>query len=76
MESKKQDTGERKSYARRFFYLSCGWIAIIVVVVLLQGFGSWGFKLSEPVVLALIGSTTINIIGILFVVANYLFPKR
>jgi len=34
------------------------------------------FKLSDPVMLAVIGSTTVNILGILYVVANYLFPKR
>jgi hypothetical protein len=26
--------------------------------------------------LAVIGSTTVNVLGILYVVANYLFPKR
>ena len=31
------------------------------------------FKLSDIVVLAAIGSTTVNVLGILFVVAKYLF---
>jgi len=50
----------------------------VTVLLLLQGFGlrSWEFKLSDPVMLAVIGSTTVNILGILYVVANYLFPKR
>lgn len=77
----RQDTAERKKYAGRFFYLSCAWISIITVILLLQGFGAfWSgkfpFKLSEPVVLATIGSTTVNVLGILYIVANYLFPKR
>jgi len=50
----------------------------VTVLLLLQGFGlrSWEFKLSDTVMLAVIGSTTVNILGILYVVANYLFPKR
>jgi hypothetical protein len=77
----RQDTAERKKYASRFFHLSCAWILIITTILLLQGFGSFWFgkcpfKLSEPVVLAVIGSTTANVLGILFVVANYLFPKK
>jgi len=81
LDSYQQDTEERKKYALAFFILSCVWIAVITMILLLQGFGSFWFgklpfKLSEPVILATIGSTTVNIIGILFVVANYLFPKR
>jgi hypothetical protein len=40
----------------------------------LQGFGRT--KLSDTVVLAVIGSTTVNLLGILYIVANDLFPKR
>ena|ERR1035437_8041658 len=76
-----QDADERKKYAYRFFVVSCIWIGVISILLLLQGFGSFWygkfpFKLSEPVVLATIGSTTLNILGILYIVANYLFPKR
>jgi hypothetical protein len=79
LESYQQDTKERKTYARGFFILSCVWIVVICGLLALQGFGSCGklqFKLSEPVILAAIGSTTVNILGILYIVANYLFPKR
>lgn len=81
LESYQQDTRERKRYALAFFVLCCVWIGVITTILLLQGFGSFWFgkmpfRLSEAVILAAIGSTTVNIIGILFVVANYLFPKR
>ena len=72
----KQDTDERKKYARLFFGLSCAWIVTIIVILLLDGFGWWSFKLSDSVVLATIGSTTVNVLGILYIVANYLFPKK
>ncbi len=34
------------------------------------------FKLSDGVLLALIGGTTVNVLGILILVVQYLFPKR
>jgi hypothetical protein len=71
-----QNIKERKKYAARFFALSCCWIIIITGVVLLDGWRWSNFWLPDKVVLALIGSTTINILGILYVVAHYLFPKR
>ncbi len=81
LRSLEQDISERKKYARHFFVLACCWLAAITIVLLLQGFGSFWFgrmlfKLTEPVLLAVIGSTTVNVLGILYVVANYLFPKK
>jgi hypothetical protein len=77
----KQDIEERKKYAKCFFILACFWLAAITVLLLLQGFGSFWFglmpfKVADTVLLAVIGSTTVNVLGILYVVANYLFPKR
>jgi hypothetical protein len=76
-----QDIAERKKYAGFFFCLSCAWLVAIVAILMLQGFGSLSFwkapfKLSDSIVLAMIGSTTINVLGILYIVANYLFPKH
>ena len=78
--SLEQDIEERKTYAFLFFRLSCTWIAVIVVLLLLQGFGEFWYRnyfhLHKDIVLAAIGATTVNILGILYVVANYLFPKK
>jgi len=76
-----QDINERKRYALCYFILACCWLGAITLILLLQGFGSFWFglmpfKLQENVLLAVIGSTTVNVLGILYVVANYLFPKR
>ena len=74
-----QDTDERKRFASRIFTLTCAWLTIVMLVVLANGFGTAGlipFRLSDPIVLGLIGSTTLNIVGVFVVVANYLFPKR
>jgi multidrug efflux pump subunit AcrB len=76
----KQDIDERKKYALCFFVLSCGWLTLITLILLLQGFGSFAFfkrpfKLDTSVVLAVIGSTTANVLWILYIVAKYLFPN-
>lgn len=77
LRSEEQDISERKKYAWYFFLLSSGWVAVISVLLFLEGFGGhFAFRLSDSVLLAAIGSTTANILGIIYVVANYLFPKR
>lgn len=78
VEGLKQDLIERKNYARRIFTLICFWLGGMVLLLLLQGFLSvWGiFTLSESVILAAIGGTTVNVLGIFIIVVNYLFPKR
>jgi hypothetical protein len=76
-----QDTDERKKYAKRFLWLACAWVVVVAFLLIIQGFCTQGcrgfvFRLSDSVLLAAIGSTTANIVGILYVVANYLFPKK
>jgi hypothetical protein len=74
----KQDIEERKKYAGRIFCLLSLWLIGLFVLLLLQGFLSplHYFFLSEAVLLATIGGTTLNVIGIFIVVARYLFPRR
>ena len=75
----KQNITERKKYAQLFFCLSCAWLVGITGILMLQGFGSRGkvpFELSDSIVLTMIGSTTVNVLGILYIVAKYLFPNR
>ena len=73
----RQDIAERKRYARRTFWLCCSWIIAIYVILILQGFGhAMHFAFSEHVILAAIGSTTANIIGVFLIVARYLFHDK
>ncbi len=72
----RQDIRARKLYAALFFALACAWVVVISVLLFFQGFGggNLGFRLSDSVLLAAIGSTTADIVGVVYVVANYLFP--
>jgi hypothetical protein len=52
------------------------WIVAVFVLLSLQGFSFYGFKLSDNVLLAAIGSTTANVIGMLLIVLKNLFPSK
>jgi hypothetical protein len=73
----RQDINARRKFARRIFHLIIWWLVAIFLLLLMQGFLS-PFKiffLSDSVLLALIGGTTANVLGIFMVVVWYLFPK-
>lgn len=69
-----QDIEERKSYAETFTNLVTIWLFMIGIVVIGAGTGHMWF--SENVMLALIGTSTFNLVGLLYVIANYLFPQK
>jgi len=71
-----QDIKERKKYAFRIFLLVAFWITAVLVIIILQGFSVCGFHLSDSILLAAIGSTTANVIGILIIVIKYLFSEK
>ena len=74
-----QEQEERKKYAHRVFVLCCCWVSAIYVMLMFAGFGSYvhfKFHLSETILLAAIGSTTANIIGVFLIVVRYIFPDR
>ena len=71
----RQDIAERKIYAKRIFVLICCWLVAAFLLLVADGIG-FHFALSDSVVLAVIGSTTINVLGIFYIVTHYLFPKR
>ena len=65
----------RKEYIPKLFWLTVGWLAFVVVIV-------WhvaedrDFYLSDNILIALITSTTVNVIGIFVIAARWLFPHR
>lgn len=71
-----QDRKERQKYAHRVFCLICGWLMGVFILLLLQGWTLYGFKLADSIVITSVGSTTATVLGLFLIVANYLFPKR
>jgi hypothetical protein len=74
-EAFRQDAGHRDEWARKLFPLCAGWLIAVVVVMGLEGFHLWGFHLDNSVVIAFIGTTTADVLGLGYIVVNYLFPK-
>lgn len=75
VESIKQDRQERKVYAGKTFNLLCVYMAFVGMLLLMSGYFE-SFHLSDPVLITILGTTTTNVLGIFYFVANYLFPKR
>ncbi|MGC3892659.1 hypothetical protein [Pseudomonas urmiensis] len=78
--------GMRMSHSKLLLGLALVWIFVILVVVLLQGFGQWftplfdgyvylKFKLSDTVVIAFITSTTATVLGLYGIAAYWLYGK-
>jgi hypothetical protein len=66
----------RKTYLRRLFVLTVIWLVMVVVFVLMAGFGYRGFKLADSVIIAFITSTTVSVLGLFHFAAKWLFPAR
>jgi len=75
LDSVNQDMAERKKYAGHVFWMCACWLSAILLLLIASGIGVH-FKLSDKVLLAAIGSTTTNILGVFYIVARYLFPKK
>ena len=64
----------RLGYVLKLFCLIVIWLFIASLFVAFHGFHLWGFELSEKVLIALITSTTANVLGLFYVVAKWLYP--
>jgi hypothetical protein len=82
-----QTLSQRKIYAKLAFALVCFWLVCILAIAILQGLGAAGtfyfvsrfpikFKLESGVMIALIATTTANIIAVLVIVMKYIFPEQ
>jgi hypothetical protein len=78
LRSLQQDLELRQKFAWRIFLLIVVWLICILLILLLAGFAltimGHAFKLSDTVLLGLIGGTTVNVLGIFVIVVRYLFP--
>jgi hypothetical protein len=69
------DQEARNKWGERVFWLLAGWLIADFLCVCFQGFGYKGFHVSDPIIITLVSTTTVNVIGLGYIVANYLFPK-
>ena len=76
VESIKQDRKERKIYASKTFDFLCVYMMCVGLLLFMSGSTTASFQLSDSVLIVILGTTTTNVLGIFYFVANYLFPKR
>ncbi len=73
-----QDIDERKIYAKKTFRLVSFWISGVFLLLILCGLKLpyFVFELPESLLLAVIGGTTLNILGVFIFVMKYLFELK
>lgn len=65
---------QRKIYAFAIFLLSTAWL--VFIMFFLWKAGKHRLTVSDPVLIALITTTTINVLGLFYIVARWLFPYK
>lgn len=75
VQSKAQDIAMRKEYAGLIFRFVCYYMFVVFILLFLSGTPS-SFKMSDSVLMTLLGTTTATVISLFAIVVNYLFPKK
>lgn len=75
VQSKAQDIAMRKEYADKTFALVCLYMICVFLFIILSCSPAM-FDMSDNVLMVLLGTTTINVIGLFAIVMNCLFPKK
>ncbi len=65
----------RGHWDTRIFVIMAGWLIVVIGCVVLQGFRLLGFHLSDAVLIAFITTTTVNVIGLGYIVAKFFFSN-
>jgi hypothetical protein len=74
--SLKQDIDLRRKFAWAGYWMNIGWLVAILLIIVSAGFHFYRFGLPDSVLLALIGTTTANVLGVLYIVMRYLFDTK
>ena len=70
-----QDRTQRKEFAEKIFSFVCLYMFSVFFILFLCG-SPGNFRLSNSVLITLLGTTTANVIGILIIVVKYLFSRN
>ena len=74
LEGKKQDRIQRKGYADKIFLLLCVYLLAVMVLLYFNGFELT--TLDGSVLIAIVTTSTANVIGIFILVEKYLFHTK
>lgn len=73
---KKQDRDQRKEFANKIFDFMCWYIIAVFAVIILKGITVNCFYVSDDIILALLGTTAVEVIGTFAFIARYLFGSK
>lgn len=73
---RQQNREQRKEYADNIFAFLCTYMLFVGIIILGSGNKHDNFELSDTVLIALITTTTANVIGIFVFVVKYLFNPK
>ncbi len=76
LKDKEQDRGQRKDFALMIFELMCWYLFCVFFIIMLNGMSMVNFHVSDDVILALLGTTAVEVIGTFAFVARYLFGSK
>ena len=76
LEELKQDRGQRKDYASMIFNFMCWYLACVFFIIIINGITINNFHVDDNIILALLGTTAIEVIGTFNFVARYLFGSK
>lgn len=69
-----QNLQARRKYSHRIFLITSGWLLCVIIILLLVGLKC--LYLSNSVLIALLATTTVNVLGFFVIVIQYLFNKQ
>lgn len=76
LKDRSQDRDQRKDFADRIFNLMCWYLAGVFFIIILNGITINNFHVSDEIILALLGTTAIEVIGTFTFVAKYLYHNK
>ena len=85
IKSRSVDLNLREEFARKIFNTMAVWLFSVIVILILSGIESisiikWNldfrFKLNDSVLIAMLTSTSVQVIALVAIILNYLFPKN
>ena len=65
----------KQKYAKNIFCFICVWSVFVGIVLISKGINSWNFNLSDTIIITLISSSFVQVIGLMYIVLNHIFPK-
>lgn len=72
----KQDRDQRKEFANKIFDFMCWYLFGVFAIIILKGITVNCFYVSDNIILALLGTTAVEVIGTFAFVARYLFGNK